>query len=562
MTKSRRIPLKQNNLQDQVLSLSELDKLLQLSLENSATDDLYSRVLETIFSFPRLGNNCKGILFLLERERLVPKTHHALPTSLLKKCSTVRFGQCGCGKAAQSKLPVFLSPSAKKDNHCFEFLPEYVRYCIPILTTENQLLGVLTIFIEEQEELNQLTEQVLLKTAQVIAGIINRKKTENKLQERTELLSSIYSAADSIGLVVTDLHQEDATIVRFSPGAEKMFGYQEEEVVNNSIAALYQEEKKQSIPRRVQLLRQGKKVTATDMVMRKKDGSLFPVVVNINPFIDNNGQVTRALSVINDISTLKKVQLELKQTNAALEKRVNERTRELQLAQQQVLHAEKLAAIGQLSASIAHEFNSPLQGVMTVLKGVSKRAVLDEEDLLLVESALEECNRMTKLIRDLQNFNRPSSGKCSWINLHQVLDSLFLLYKNDFHTRKIGLIKVYDAELPAICVVVDQIRQVVINLLNNGVDACEKGGTITVSTKVVEDAVELTVTDTGHGIPPEDLQHIFEPFFTNKSAVKGTGLGLSVCYGIVKSHKGTIRMDSLPDKGTRFTITLPLKRTL
>ncbi len=261
---------------------------------------------------------------------------------------------------------------------------------------------------------------------------------------------------------------------------------------------------------------------------------------------------------VRDVNELKRTQARLEKANDLLEKRILERSRELETARQQVLHAEKLAAIGQLSASIAHEFNNPLQGVMTVLQGVARRAHLETEDEQLVQFALQECTRMTGLIKGLQDFNRPSSGRFVVIDLHQLLDSLFLFYTNTLKKKNIRLITEYAPSLPLLTMVRDQLQQVIMNLMNNAADACPHGGTITVRTRYGNCGIELDVQDTGVGIPPENMSRLFEPFFTTKAATRGTGLGLAVCYGIVKKHRGTIRVDSELHKGSCFTVRFPL----
>jgi PAS domain S-box-containing protein len=239
---------------------------------------------------------------------------------------------------------------------------------------------------------------------------------------------------------------------------------------------------------------------------------------------------------------------------------VEKRTLELQETQKQYLHAEKLSAIGMLSASFAHEFNNPLQSVMTIIKGIEQYVPLEEKEAELVALALQECQRMKNLILTLQDFNHPSSGRKTLTDVHNSLNAIMLLQKSDFKTKQISVVHNYAEDLPHIMAVSDQIKQVFLNLLSNAADACHKcGGVITVSTWQENDRVAVAIKDTGIGIKREVMEHIFQPFFTTKPKVKGTGLGLSVSYGIIKRHHGEIRVESEPGKGSTFTILIPIK---
>lgn len=250
----------------------------------------------------------------------------------------------------------------------------------------------------------------------------------------------------------------------------------------------------------------------------------------------------------------------LKKAHDELELRVAERTLELQESHAQLLHAEKLAAIGNLSASIAHEFNNPLQSVMTIIKGISRYVPLEQKEEELVALALQECHRMKNLIADLRDFFRPTSAKPTRVDLHAALDALLLLSKKDFHTRNITVVKKYGGNLPSIMAVGDQLKQVFLNLLNNAADACEGGGVITISTETYDrDNVAVHIEDDGIGISSADMAHIFEPFFTTKPKPKGTGLGLSVSYGIIKNHGGRIEVTSTCHKGSRLSVFLPIE---
>lgn len=173
--------------------------------------------------------------------------------------------------------------------------------------------------------------------------------------------------------------------------------------------------------------------------------------------------------------------------------------------------------------------------------------------------AVKECNRMRDLIKSLQDFNRPTSGRLAPMDIHTAINSILLLGKKEYKKRKITIEKVYAENLPHIKAVADQIKQVFLNLLNNAADACEEGGTITIRTEAHMDNIVIRIQDTGAGIKPEDKVHIFEPFFTTKPTIKGTGLGLSVSYGIIKGHGGTINVESESGKGSIFSITLPIQ---
>lgn len=262
-----------------------------------------------------------------------------------------------------------------------------------------------------------------------------------------------------------------------------------------------------------------------------------------------------------DITEKQKDKEALKNANDMLEQRVRERTLELQQSHAQLLHSEKLSAVGNLSASIAHEFNNPLQSVMTIIKGIGQYANLDRKEQELVDVALQECNRMKNLIADLQDFFRPTSGTPCQVNVHAAVDALLLLCKKNFHIRKISIVRNYTANLPLVMGVADQLKQVFINLLNNAADACACGrGIITITTKTVDEKnIAIHFEDNGEGINPADLPHIFEPFFTTKQQIKGTGLGLSVSYGIIKKHGGRIEVHSELGKGSTFSVFLPIK---
>jgi PAS domain S-box-containing protein len=537
----------------------ELFKLLQFSVNTLSLSTIYDRFLDIVLSCEGLGEDPGGLLYILQDDKLVLQSYKNMAREIVQSCSSVKLEKCLCSKAVEEKKVFFAASDSDTQQYNCARRQLKANYFVPILTSEQRVLGCLSLSLEENTTYDSRVEELLVASSMVMAAILKRIEAEDQLTEWGEQLTSIYSAADNVALIICDLIGSDGRIVRFSPGAEKMFGYREEEVVGRSIGIFYLEEAKHQIPGRVERLRRGEKLRSLERLMLRRNGDQFHVDVSISPLLNSQGEIRRALAVYTDISELKQVQQKLEQANRELEKRVEERTRELQMAQKQVLQAEKLAAVGQLSASIAHEFNNPLQGVMAVLKGVFKRAIIDKEDEKLVEAAVGECSRMVLLIQDLQGFNRPSSGKAALVSLNRLIDANLMLYKSEFRNKQIMLDKQLSGNLPAVSVISDQIRQVVLNLLNNALDACTSGCTISIETKLIGGNVQLTISDTGRGIPPDHISHVFEPFFTTKTEGKGTGLGLSVCYGIIKSHNGSISVESQVGQGTSFIIQLPAK---
>lgn len=259
-----------------------------------------------------------------------------------------------------------------------------------------------------------------------------------------------------------------------------------------------------------------------------------------------------------EIAARRQAEDQLQHMKDELERRVEERTRELQETQAQYMHAARLSAVGRLSASIAHELNNPLQGLMTILHGFKKDTMPGGRDQGMLELAIGEVKRMRDLIRSLQEYNRPSSGRKAFMDVHATLDSILLFCRSEFQAKNILIERQYAHNLPHIRAVPDQIKQVFFNLLNNAANAIVDSGVITIRTWREGGCVGIVVEDTGVGIDPDKLGLIFQPFYTTKPAVKGTGLGLSVCHGIVDSHGGKIQVESQPNRGAIFTVLLPI----
>ncbi len=274
------------------------------------------------------------------------------------------------------------------------------------------------------------------------------------------------------------------------------------------------------------------------------NGKKFFCTIHSVPHYDTDGCFIGLINTFFDMADFKKAQ------EALIE------------SQKQLRHAEKLSAIGVLSGSIAHEFNNPLCGVINVLARLDRKTSPEDKDKTLLQIARTVCERMKRMILDLQSFNRPSSGSKSDFDPHKAIEDLLRFFKKEFQKKKATVTRQYMNRPVILNAIQDQIRQVLLNLLKNAVDALPvEGGTITIHTRQRDQNFIISVHDSGEGIRAEHMKHIFEPFFTTKSAIKGTGLGLSVSHGIIESHNGTIEVESEPGKGTTFILSLPYEKS-
>ena len=241
-----------------------------------------------------------------------------------------------------------------------------------------------------------------------------------------------------------------------------------------------------------------------------------------------------------------------------LDEKVQERTAELEQTYHQLLHAGKLAEAGRVAAAAAHEFNNPLFGIRNVLVELQNDTRLAPDQSDLASLAVGECDRLARLVREMQGMHRPTSGSRSPVDLNRVAGELLLWCRKDFARRNVRVESHFADDLAPPVAVEDQVRQAVLNLLANAADALPAGGgTIRVSTERRGEEIALRVQDDGRGIAPEDRERIFAPFFTTKGESKGTGLGLFVTREIVERHGGRIEVESTPGSGSTFTIILP-----
>jgi PAS domain S-box-containing protein len=359
--------------------------------------------------------------------------------------------------------------------------------------------------------------------------------TEEKLKE-VELQRFFNIVENSINPVqITDI---DGKMIYVNPAYIKASGYKKEELIGKNPRIFGSGKLPKKFWDKMWQTISGGKAWFGEIEDRKKDGEPFYTQLLISPIFDKEENVTGYFGIHRDLS----------------EKRTLEK---------QLIHTQKMESIGTLAAGIAHEVGNPLASISALVQ-VARRSTEDtfiREKLDLVKS---QVTRISKIIRDLVDFSRPSDFELQRVNINECLKEAIEITKVGTKSKDIEYnIKLSD-EIPNLPLVADQLEQVFVNILLNAVDAINevkdnREKSIIIESALSEDDAIITFNDSGSGITEENLNKIFEPFFTTKSQGRGTGLGLWVSYGIIKSFQGNIEVKSKIGQGTTFTIKLPIE---
>lgn len=236
---------------------------------------------------------------------------------------------------------------------------------------------------------------------------------------------------------------------------------------------------------------------------------------------------------------------------------IADRESRLRSAQAEMIHREKLAAMGRLVAQLSHEINNPIYNIQNCLEALERRGDPADPNREFLTLAQEELARLAGLTRRLLDQSRPQSDASSLLNLNALVTRVLTLARPELEARGVEVAARLQPDLPPVVAHPEAIQQVLANLVANAGDAMAEGGRLSVTTRADGDAVEVVVEDTGAGISERDLPHIFEAFYTTKPGVTGIGLGLFVSEGIIRGHRGRIDVESTPGQGSRFVVRLP-----
>ena len=380
---------------------------------------------------------------------------------------------------------------------------------------------------------------------EIIRDLTTRKTLERELRETKEFLENVLESSVD-GIVTTNLKGK---ITYLNRAMEQMLQFRKEEVLGKHISGLYVKGIQQARDI-MKLLREVERSENYEMGVRRKDGRVLAIMTSLFLLRDEDEEVIGTAGIFKDITEQKYLEAKLKETQAHL------------------VEASKMRALGELVAGVAHELNNPLMASQTILHVILKNLSEDFPERGRLE-LIRRCNdRIEKIVKHLREFSRQTKPEFKEIDVNQPVENALMITGQQLLNQNISIVRRLSQDLPKVIGDSNQLEQVFINLISNARDAMDNVEGIkelTISSYLVDDeespSIAVSVKDTGIGIPKENLDKVFEPFFSTKPVGKGTGLGLSLCYGILETHGGRLEISSQPGKGTELRIILPLSRS-
>lgn len=372
-----------------------------------------------------------------------------------------------------------------------------------------------------------------------LIDISHLKILERELRRRNVFFHNLIDSSVD-GIIAADMN---GNIILFNEGAQSLLGYSEEESRNSlHVTQIYNDGVAYEVISRMRSNEYGGKgkLRHQELMVRHKSGENIPVSFS-GGIIYDNGQEIATCGIFTDLRAMQKIEEDLENTH------------------QMLMQSEKMAGLGRLAAGVAHEINNPMSGIMLYANMVLEELGHDhplQDDL---KTIIREAERCKVIVADLLEFSHQTSYEMDRLNLNEVVTKTLGVLKNQPSFHNIEIVLNLAQDLCPIFGNAIRLNQVVMNIMVNGAQAMEYGGTLTLTTRnrANHELVELLIQDSGHGIPVEQREKIFDPFFTTKKPGEGTGLGLSVSYAIIKEHQGTIRVTDSSASGTTFSLRFP-----
>lgn len=411
----------------------------------------------------------------------------------------------------------------------------------------NTMVDKLELAQSELRDININLERMVEDRTKELQYEINvRIRAEKGLQKSEKRYRTLFEGVPT-GLYRTT---QEGKILDVNPTLVQMLGYPDRKsLIKINANDIYVDPKARN--RLHAIMDQEGVVYNSEQRMRRYDGKIIWSQDTARVVLDGEGQTLYYEGSLQDITERKNAEQNLLEAK----KKAEQALIELNEYQSIMIHKERLAALGELSAGIAHEINNPL----SIVSGYVQMLLMDDNvDIRIKENAKiieQQVERASVIVDKLLQFSKGAKSEIKKVDVNQIVENILVLLKHQFKLFNITVVKQLDLKLDPIHADPSQLQHVFHNIISNSVDAMPKGGTLTVSTCVKDSYVEVKFADTGCGIPKKNLGKLFDPFFSTKEA--GTGLGLSLSFGIVEAHKGQIVVKSHINKGATFILKLP-----
>ena len=502
------------------------------------------------------------------------------------------------GRAVQSGLPVRTGDMRTAPRY-YMIHPDFRSELAVPLKYRGRIIGALVLVSSQPNAFSQPDEQLLVVIASQMAGLFENMRLNEETRERAQKLADSVRQLQAVRDTSLDIAGDldlDTLLSRLTYRARDLVGargaelglYNEAEQVIDIVVSDTPWKNVQGIQIPLMAGVAGRVAAFGEPIVVQNyntwSGRLLPhrqaqfqAVAGVP--LKFKGQVIGTLTVLDDrpdkvfqnedvkLLELLAPQAAISIRNARLYQELQERIKAQQVAEMRLIRSARLAAVGEMAAGVAHELNNPLTTVTGFVELVLQEmgaASAHREDLELV---LAEAERARQVVRRLLDFSRPVDDQRTSADVNELVEGVLLLVNHLARTSNVSIQTELGKNLPWVMLDPNQIKQVLLNLVHNGLQAMPKGGQLMVKTSLegreaggqMQTWATIAISDTGVGIPAENLDKIFEPFFSTRPAGKGTGLGLSVSYGIISSHGGFIEVDSQVGQGSCFTVYLPVE---
>jgi len=400
------------------------------------------------------------------------------------------------------------------------------------LGDRNSLYGVLNF---EYTETGERDERDLARALPLAYQMSAALRNARSMAEAVLLKDYLEKLLDHANAPVVALDRE-GRITRVNQALERQTGYDRDELVGEELEALLSEPDRARLLSALRAAKRGENASNIEVsILREKDGSKTHIAFNTAAVFSAFGEVEALVLVGQDLT-------------------------EVRALQKQVIHSEKLATLGQVAAGVAHELNNPLTSITVYGNYLTRKleGSVDEGDLTKLKRIVESAERIQSFTRDLVTYARPSGEEPTLVRVNELIDRALSFCEHMVNEAGADVTLELEQDLPAVYGIQGQLEQVLVNLLTNACHAlAPSGGRIRLGARAADDErIEIEISDDGCGIPSENVCHLFEPFFSTKDQGEGTGLGLSIVRNILDNHDADIEVNSDPEHGTTFTISI------